>query len=166
MQDALSVLESCSAVTVACIDGACIGAGIELALACDLVCCTRASKFCIKETVFGFAADLGLFQRGAVKLSRNATLFKEYGFTASWFSAETAVEMGLVGRVFDNREQMIGYALNLDLDSCSKPTIKDIKDFIQYSTNNGPLKGLEYAKMFNSGILMSNPLLAPQKSKL
>lgn len=166
MQDALSALEDCSAITVACIDGFCIGAGIELALACDLVYSTQLSKFCIKETVFGFAADLGLFQRGASKLTRNGSLFREYGFTADWFNSGIASEMGLVGRIFENEQQMISHLLNLNLSSCNKSTIQDIKGFIKYSTNNGPMKGLEHAKLFNSGILMGNPLLSSQKSRL
>ena len=166
MQDSFSILESCPAITIACIDGICIGAGIELVLACDVVYCTKNSKFCIKETVFGFAADLGLFQRGAIKLTKNSSLFKELAFSSAWFDADTAEKIGLVGRICPGYEAMITCANSLQVQLTSKAAIKDIKDFIGYSMNNGSWKGLEYARLFNSGILLGNPLLNSKEAKL
>ena len=166
MQDAFSALETCSAVTIACIDGVCIGAGIELVLACDIVYCTKRSKFCIKETAFGFAADVGLFQRGAQKLTKNIGLFKELAFTAQWFDAHVAFDIGLVSRIFENSSEIMSQIVILKMSSTSKTVIEDIKSFINYSVNNGPLKGLEYARLFNSGVLIGNPLMSSKQAKL
>lgn len=166
MQDSFSILESCPAITIACIDGICIGAGIELALACDLVYCTRNTEFCIKETAFGFAADLGLFQRGAIKLTKNSSLFKELAFSSVWFDADTAEKIGLVGKICPDYETMTTCAKSLQVQLTSKAAIKDIKDFIGYSMNNGSRKGLEYARLLNSGILLGNPLLNSKEAKL
>lgn len=45
--------------TVAAIDGACIGAGLELALACDVRIGTRRVRCSLPEVRYGIVADLG-----------------------------------------------------------------------------------------------------------
>ncbi|ACU53514.1 Enoyl-CoA hydratase/isomerase [Acidimicrobium ferrooxidans DSM 10331] len=45
--------------TIAAIDGACIGAGLELALACDVRIGTRWVRCSLPEVRFGIVADLG-----------------------------------------------------------------------------------------------------------
>lgn len=43
--------------------GHCVGAGIDLATACDIRCCTPGAQFCVKEIDLGITADLGTLQR-------------------------------------------------------------------------------------------------------
>lgn len=40
-----------------------MGAGIDLATACDIRCCTAGAQFCVKEIDLGITADLGTLQR-------------------------------------------------------------------------------------------------------
>lgn len=63
MQDAFTAFELCRPPVVAAVQGACIGAGIDMITACDIRCCTEAASFCIKEIDLGITADLGTLQR-------------------------------------------------------------------------------------------------------
>eukprot|EP00041_Stephanoeca_diplocostata_P017447 m.351615 g.351615 ORF g.351615 m.351615 type:complete len:89 (-) comp20702_c0_seq16:402-668(-) len=63
MQDAFSAIEKCTKPTIAAIHGHCIGAGIDLASACDIRHASACAKFSIKEVDVGMAADLGTLQR-------------------------------------------------------------------------------------------------------
>ena len=48
---------------IASIHGYCIGAGVDLASACDIRICSKDSMFTIKEVDIGLAADIGTLQR-------------------------------------------------------------------------------------------------------
>jgi len=48
---------------IAAIHGYCIGAGVDLASACDIRLCAKDVKFTIKEIDIGLAADIGTLQR-------------------------------------------------------------------------------------------------------
>ena len=63
LQDAFTAFERCRAPVIAAVQGHCIGAGIDLATACDIRCCTEAASFCVKEIDLGITADLGTLQR-------------------------------------------------------------------------------------------------------
>jgi enoyl-CoA hydratase len=54
------------APTIAAIEGACVGAGLELALACDLRVASRDAHFTLPELRLGMVADLG----GTARLTR------------------------------------------------------------------------------------------------
>ena len=53
MQDAFTACERCRVPVIASIHGACVGAGIDLATACDIRCCTERAVFCVKEIDLG-----------------------------------------------------------------------------------------------------------------
>lgn len=63
LQDAFTALERCRAPVIAAVQGACIGAGIDLATAADIRCCTAGAVFCVKEIDLGITADLGTLQQ-------------------------------------------------------------------------------------------------------
>lgn len=46
MQDSFSIIEECNIPTIVVIKGLCLGAGIDLLLACDIQIATPSSKFC------------------------------------------------------------------------------------------------------------------------
>jgi enoyl-CoA hydratase/carnithine racemase len=83
--------------TIAMIQGYCIGAGVSLALCCDLRICSDNSRFAVP------AAKLGLAY-GFVGIKRLADVVgpsfaKEMLFTGRQFTTDEAVQMGLVNRV-------------------------------------------------------------------
>ncbi len=59
----MSSLEKVRVPVIAAIHGYCIGAGVDLASACDIRLCAKDVKFTIKEIDIGLAADIGTLQR-------------------------------------------------------------------------------------------------------
>lgn len=63
LQDSVSSLEHVRVPVIAAIHGYCIGAGVDLASACDIRICAKDTQFTIKEVDVGLAADIGTLQR-------------------------------------------------------------------------------------------------------
>jgi 2-(1,2-epoxy-1,2-dihydrophenyl)acetyl-CoA isomerase len=82
---------------VAAINGSCAGAGLSLALACDIRVCSAAAKFTTAFTGIGLAPDSGL----SATLARavGAARASELVLLAEPFTAQQALEWGLVGRL-------------------------------------------------------------------
>lgn len=59
LQDSVSSLEHSRVPVIAAIHGYCIGAGVDLASACDIRVCAKDTQFTIKEVDLGLAADIG-----------------------------------------------------------------------------------------------------------
>jgi 2-(1,2-epoxy-1,2-dihydrophenyl)acetyl-CoA isomerase len=84
---------------VAAINGTCAGAGISLALACDIRVCAETAKFATAFTGIGLTFDSGLSATltRAVGTARASELI----LLAEPFTAQQALEWGLVGRLTD-----------------------------------------------------------------
>jgi len=84
--------------TIAAIDGAALGGGLELALACDLRVCKKGVVLGLTESRLG-----GLAGSGSVRLTRliGPARAKELLFTAETISPELALSLGLVNRVVE-----------------------------------------------------------------
>ena len=63
LQDAFSALEAARAPVIAAIHGGCIGAGVDLAAACDLRVASADAFFQVAEVDVAITADLGTLQR-------------------------------------------------------------------------------------------------------
>ena len=92
------VLAQMEKPTVAAVHGHALGAGFQLALACDLRVATEDARFAILEVRFGLIPDLGGMHRLArlVGLARA----KEIVWTGRPIEADEAERLGIVNRVF------------------------------------------------------------------
>ena len=90
-------IETLDAVTIAAVDGPCLGGGFEIALACDLVIAAETAKFGLPETRLGLIPGWGGTQRltAAVGAPRARQLVLE----AAVVPAATAHTWGVVARV-------------------------------------------------------------------
>src|SRR5439155_16980537 len=95
---AAALLHEIPAVTVAAVNGACAGAGLGWALACDLRVAKASAKFNVAFLDVAVAGDMG----GPWTLSRlvGASKARELYFLPGKFDAATASGMGLLARVF------------------------------------------------------------------
>lgn len=82
---------------IAMIDGLCLGAGCEIALACDLRIASRASRFGQPEVNLGIMPGSGATQRLTRLVGPGKA--KELIFTGELVDADQALAMGLVNRV-------------------------------------------------------------------
>ena len=87
------------APTIAAIEGACVGGGFEVALACDMRVAARSARVGLPEVRHGLVADLGGITRltRLVGVGRAATVL----LTGRSFDGLSAAELGLVEIVAD-----------------------------------------------------------------
>jgi len=88
--------------TIAAVRGYAYGAGMQLALACDLRVTSRGTRFGMLEAKYGLMPDL----TGTQFLPRvvGPSKAKELVFTAAQIDAEEALRIGLVNRVVEDAE--------------------------------------------------------------
>jgi len=92
--DTLTAAERCRKPVVAAIDGFAMGAGLELALACDIRIATRRSEFAFPEIRLGMIPGSGGTQR-ALRLI-GMTRAKLFMLTGRRINAEQAEAWGLI----------------------------------------------------------------------
>lgn len=96
---ALNALENCPKPTIAAIDGACVGGGVSLAMACDLRVASERSKFGVTPGKLGLVYPAGDTRRLLQAIGPGAT--KDILFTGRIFPAAEAKEMKLIDRLVD-----------------------------------------------------------------
>ena len=101
-QDAFTWLEDAPFVTIAAVRGYALGAGLQLALACDIRVVARGTKLGLLEFKYGIIPDLG----GTQRLPRlvGAGKAKELIFTAAKIDVDEAERIGLAERVVADEE--------------------------------------------------------------
>lgn len=82
---------------IAAVNGAAIGGGFEIVLACDIVVAAQQAWFCLPEGKHGFAANPGGPYRLAHQIAPAVAL--EYVLTGRRLSAADAARLGLVNHV-------------------------------------------------------------------
>ena len=94
---ALNAIADCPHPTVALIEGACIGGGLEIAGVCDLRICGESARFGAPINKLGFSMYPGEME-GLLKLA-GAAVIKEILLEGRILTASEAYEKGLVTRV-------------------------------------------------------------------
>jgi enoyl-CoA hydratase/carnithine racemase len=98
----LNAIDECPKPVVARVGGAALGAGTEIALACDFVVASHRASFGLPETSLGIYPGLGGTQRGPRALGLG--IAKWLIFTAKTISAKDALAIGLAHQlVADDR---------------------------------------------------------------
>src|SRR5215211_8273010 len=94
------LLHEMPAVTIAAVNGACAGAALGWAAACDLRVAARSARFNTAFLDVGVAGDMG----GPWTLPRlvGAARARELYFLPDKFGADEALQMGLVSKVVDD----------------------------------------------------------------
>ena len=97
LADVVLAVHDCPVPVVAKVDGVCVGAGLGLALAADMIWCSDRARFAAIFAKRGLSMDFGsswlLRQRIGVHKA------KELAFTARMVSGVEAFELGLVNAV-------------------------------------------------------------------
>jgi enoyl-CoA hydratase/carnithine racemase len=101
-QDAYTWLEEAPFATIAAVRGHALGAGLQLALACDIRIVARGTKLGLLEFKYGIIPDLGGTQRLPRLVGPGKA--KELIFTAARIDAEEAGRIGLAERVVADEE--------------------------------------------------------------
>jgi enoyl-CoA hydratase/carnithine racemase len=97
---ALHAMLDCDIPTLAQIDGACIGGGLEIAACCDIRVCGRSSRFGAPIAKLGFPMAPGELQ--VLRRVVSAPVLREMLLEARLFDASAALSLGLVHEVVDD----------------------------------------------------------------
>ncbi|KAJ6144291.1 hypothetical protein N7470_008186 [Penicillium chermesinum] len=103
LHEACQAMRGIPGVTIAQIDGLCLGGGLELAAACDFRYATRRSTFSMPETKYGIPSVI------EARLLANIIGWqktKEMVYFAQSYSTEEVAQWGLVDRSCGTPEQL------------------------------------------------------------
>jgi len=95
---------------IAAVNGTAVGAGVEIALACDMIVASETAQFFLPETSLGVMADVGGVQRLPRKIPVNFAM--EMLFTGRAMTAAEGLHFGLFNYVV-SKENVIAKAREL-----------------------------------------------------
>ncbi len=101
-QDMANTLEEIDKITIAAVDGYCVGGGLEITMACDFVICTDRVRWGMPEIDWGITPGWGGTTRMVRLIGRRMT--KEINFLGALHKPERGVELGLFNRVVEPAE--------------------------------------------------------------
>src|SRR3989339_1067386 len=138
-------IENCKKPVIAAINGITIGAGLELAMLCDLRIASELSFFSLPEAKPELSVIPGL--GGTQRLPRfiGAARAKEMLFFGKMIRAETALEWGLINQISPHKE-VLNQAIELAKTLLKRDSraLKEMKKCINFAVENDILKGIEY----------------------
>jgi enoyl-CoA hydratase len=165
LQYSISCLEKSRIPVIAAIQGACIGAGVDLITACDIRYASSDAFFCIQEINIGMAADVGTLQRLPYLIPEG--ILRELAFTGRRFSADESLKYGLVNAVFDTPDAVIEQALAVAREIADKAplAISGIKEVLNYNRDHTVEESLNYNALWNAAMNFSDDMMEAFKSK-
>jgi enoyl-CoA hydratase/carnithine racemase len=140
-QDAFSWLSDAPFATIAAVRGYALGAGLQLALACDLRVFARGTTVGLLELQYGMMPDLGGTQR--LPLLVGAGKAKELIFTGAKIDAEEAHRIGLCEQFVDDEDLDDTVAALANTIAGQPPlAIRGVKDAIHFALEGAEADGL------------------------
>lgn len=158
LQDTLTWFERCRKPVLAAISGACIGAGLDLAVACDLRYASADAQFVLKEVDMGLAADVGVLQRLPRIVGEG--IARELAYTGRAVTGTEAAELRLVNRCYDSPEELrkgVG-ELARELAAKSPIALRGTKHAITYARDHSIADGLDQIATWNASALLTQDI--------
>lgn len=128
--------------SVAAVSGACLGGGLELALSCDLVLCSRRSKFGLPETSLGLIPGAG----GTQLLTRlvGPALAMDVILSGRILDGEEAVAAGLASRALPE-ESWLEDSIGVADEIAARPPLAQLlaKDSVKHALDVPLAAGIE-----------------------
>ncbi len=152
MQAALTAIETARFPVIAAIQGACVGAGLEMAAACDMRFAAADAFFKIAEIDIGMMADVGSLQR-LPKLLPDA-LVRQMAYTGMSLPAARAEALGFVNAVAADVEGVMALARAAagEIAARAPLAIAGSKDSLLYARDHSVAEALERAAWVQAAI--------------
>lgn len=155
LQDCFSAVEAARAPVIAAIQGGCVGAGVDLAAACDLRVASPDAFFQVAEVDVAITADLGTLQRLGYLIPQG--VLRDLVFTGRRMGAEEAARYGLVNSIAPDP---VAAAMDLARTIAAKSplAVAGAKKNLNYSRGRPVEEGLRDVAMWNMATLASADL--------
>jgi enoyl-CoA hydratase len=159
LQDAMTCIEKCKKPVIAAIHGHCVGAGLDMAAACDIRLCSDDTLFSLREAAVGFVADVGVLQRLPRIIGQGIT--RELAFTAKFFDANRAKDILLVNETYQSHEALLDAAekMAMEIAENSPLAVQASKDVLNFSIGKSSEDGLKYVAAISTNIIPSDDLM-------
>lgn len=166
LQDAFSAVEAARAPVIAAIHGGCIGAGVDLAAACDLRVASHDAFFQIAEVDVAITADLGTLQRLGHLVPGG--ILRELTYTGRRLEADEAARYGFVNALADDRDSAVAAGLELARTIAAKSplAVAGAKASLNYSRGRPVEEGLRQVGLWNAATLVSADLTAAIQARM
>lgn len=158
LQDTFSALENARQPVLAAIQGGAVGAGVDLATACDCRYASADAFFCVQETAIGMTADVGTFPRLAKVIPEGWA--RQMAYTGERVPAAKAKEIGLVNEVFDTHEALLDGVMEIagTIAAHSPLAVSGCKRMINYARDHTTTDTLDYIGLWNAAMLRADDI--------
>ncbi len=158
LQDTMTCIENCTKPVICAIHGFCLGAGLDMATACDIRLCSSDAEFSLKEVAVGIVADVGVLQRLPHIVGQGIT--RELAYTAKHIDAQRAKEILLINGVFDDQKSLMEEAEKManDIALNSPLAVQASKDVLNFGIGKSIDDGLKYVACVSTNIIPSDDL--------
>ncbi|HEY1606949.1 MAG TPA: enoyl-CoA hydratase-related protein [Allosphingosinicella sp.] len=166
LQDCFTAAEQARVPVIAALHGGCIGAGVDLACACDIRIGAADAFVQVAEVDVAIAADLGTLQRLTRLIPEG--MVRELAYSGRRMEADEALRLGFFNRIAPDREAAIaaGLALAHAIAAKSPLAIAGIKASLNYSRGRTVEDGLRHVALWNAGALATGDLDAAIRARL
>jgi enoyl-CoA hydratase len=158
VQDIHTRLERLPKPTIAVIHAHCLGAGLELALCCDIRLCSAETIFALPEARLAIITDVGGLQRLPRVVGRGHA--REIAFRGHRFDAQRAQAINLVNDVYPDQETLEAKAMEMAREIAGNPplAVQGAKEVLLYDEEVGLDQSLNYNAARSSMIMPSEDL--------
>jgi len=160
LQETLTAIERVRFPVVAAVQGACVGAGLDLVSACDLRLAAEGAYFRVEEINIGMMADVGSLQRLPRVLPE--AVVRELAYLGTSLTAERAERLGFVNAVLPDADAVAAAALDMARAIAAKAplAISGSKAAVTYARDHSVAEGLEWAAVMQGSIWNTADILA------
>ena len=153
LQETFNCLERARQPVLAAIQGGAIGAGVDLATACDCRYASADAFFAVQETAIGMTADVGTFPR-LVKIIPEGWA-RQMAYTAERLPAAKAKEIGLVNEVFPTADALLDGVMEIAqrIAAHSPLAVAGCKAMANYARDHTTEDALNYIAVWNAAML-------------
>ena len=159
LQEAFSAMERARFPVLAAVHGACIGAGVDMIAACDVRYAAADAFFQIHEINIGMTADVGTFPRLARLIPDGQV--RELAFSGRRLDAASALRLGLVNAVLEDREALLAHVLGVAREIAAKSPLAvwGSKRMLNYARDHSTADALDYVATWNAAMFSPEHLM-------
>jgi len=153
MQEGFNRMANGNNIYIAAIHRHCIGAGLDLAAACDLRLASQDAVFSVRETKIAIVADMGSLNRLPKIIGQGHT--RMLALTGRDITAAEARRIGLVNELYEDAPALMAGALALaaEISANAEPAVRGTKQILRYMEDHDEWDGLKYVATWNSAFL-------------